>query len=218
MAKYINGMISGKVGDLVFSSKNGVNYVKRLSRKSVKGPSPMQVIQRTKFAIVMHFLSPLRSILNESYRKINPKLSGLNIVVKQILTEAITGEFPDLQIDFSKVCLIRGSLSRPCVEMAYVEKLNELHLSWQNIGTLNSYLNDELLALIYCPALTETWQEIQTGIMRFEQGGVIKLPVQFLGHDIHVWLAYRSSMMDSFSHSVYMGQVFTQKTDRHENA
>lgn len=212
-----NGPTSGRVGDLIFSSYRGVSYVKRAPKPSLKKPSEKQQIQREKFGMVMRFLSPLGSILNDSYRKINPKASGLNCATKQILGEAITGESPDLKIDFSNVSLIRGSLAKPCLEMVYMEESNELLMSWHCAMSSNSYLNDELLAFIYCPSSQPTWHEIKTGILRAEQGGVIKLPGHLAGREIHVWLAYYSEMMESYSESVYMGQLFTQKPNDHEN-
>ena len=214
----INGPVSGRIGDLIFSSNKGVAYVKRAPKPSFKKPSDKQEIQREKFGMAMRFLSPLGRILNESYRKINPKASGLNCATKQILAEAITGESPDLKIDFSKVSLIRGSLASPRLEMVYMEESNELLMSWPCAMSCNSYLNDELFALIYCPSPQPNWHEIKSGILRAEQGGVIKLPNHLAGREIHIWLAYRSEMMDSFSESVYMGQVFTQKLNDHENS
>lgn len=214
----INGSASGRIGDLIFSSNKGVAYVKRAPKPSLKKPSEKQQIQREKFGMVMRFLSPLGSILNESYRKINPKLSGLNCATKQILSEATAGDGPNLKIDFSKVSLIRGSLASPRLEMVYMEESNELLMSWPCAMNFNSFLNDELFALIYYPSPQPNWHEIKTGILRAEQGGVIKLPNHLAGREIHIWLAYRSEMMDSFSESVYMGQVFTQKLNDHENS
>ena len=214
----INGPASGRVGDLIFSSNRGVSYVKRAPKPSLKKPSEKQQIQREKFGMAMRFLSPLGSILNESYRKINPKVSGLNCAIKQTLAEAINGEGPNLKIDFSKVTLIRGKLLSPCLEMVYMEDSNQLLMSGSCVMSPNSYLNDELLAFIYCPSSQPTWHEIKTGILRAEQGGEIKLPAQLVGSEIHVWLAYRSEMMDSFSDSMYMGQFFTQKPIDHGNS
>lgn len=211
-----NGPASGRVGDLIFSSYNGVPYVKRAPKRSTKKPSEKQIIQRGKFGIVSRFLSPLRGILNESYRKVNPKISGLNIALKQILAEAIIGEHPNLKIDFSMVSLIRGSLAKPCLEMVYMEETHELLMSWSERTWANSYPDDELLALIYCPSLSQNWHEFDTGIKRLEQGGVIKMPRLLADREIHIWLAYRSHMK-SHSDSVYMGQIFTQKPNDHGN-
>ncbi len=214
----INGPASGRVGDLIFSSRNGLSYVRKAPKPSSKKPSEKQQIQREKFRIVMNFLSPLKSLLNESPGRKNSKLSGLQTAIKQVLAEVIVGENQDLRINYKQACLLRGSLSSPNAETVYKAESNELHLSWQVNQHYNSYLNDELFALIYCHSLPQTWYEIRTGMLRAEQNGVIKLPVQLAGNEIYIWLAYHSEMMESYSDSVYIGQFFTKKPTDHGNS
>ncbi len=215
MARVISGRITGKVGDLIFSNRNGVNYVRRASKKTPKTPTLKQLIQREKFGMVMHFLSPIKGLLNESCR--HPKKSGMTIVAKQILAEAIIGEYPDLKINFSLVSLIRGNLRKPDLDILYNSKSGKLHLSWQYSINFESYLNDELCTLIYCPSIAKRWHYLRGGILRSEQNGAVKLPAELIGHDIHIWLFYHSEMMGSFSDTEYVGQVCTQKPGDDEN-
>lgn len=215
MAKLHNGMIFGRVGDLTFYQRKGVNYVRKYSKRQSKRPSEKQAAQREKFGIVMRFLSPIRGILDQSCRKINPKSSGLHTTAKQMLAETITGEYPAQQIDFSKVSLIRGNLARPNAGMTYRPKAGELCFWWPNVSAANGYSDDELMALIYCPGMVQ-WTEIHGIAKRYEQGCVTKLPVQLLGQEIHIWLAYRS-LLDSFSDSVYLGKILTKKPQEHES-
>jgi hypothetical protein len=215
MARMIAGKITGKVGDLIYSSKNGTNNVKHAPKKSLQAPSEKQLIQWKKFAMIMHFLSPLKKLLNESYRS-NPKRSGLQYAMKKNLLESLTGEYPRLSIDYSKVSLVPGSLWMPPVEMAYDANSKELLLSYECNQSYNAYLNDELFALIYCPELPQYWYQINTGLQRFEQIGAFKLPKETIGHEIHIWLYFHSEMLDQFSNSVYIGKVSTQKSLSYE--
>ena len=215
MARIIAGKITGKVGDLVYSTRNGINYVKQAPEKSLKAPTEKQQIQWKKFGMVMHFLSPLKKLLNESYRS-NPKRSGLQNAMKKNLIESITGEYPHLELDYPKVSLISGRLWMPRVEMVYVENSNDLLLCYECHHSHNAYLNDELIALIYCPELPQYWYHINTGLQRFEQIGSFKIPNEVIGHEIHIWLYFRSEMLDQFSNSVYVGKVSTQKSDSYE--
>lgn len=209
MGKIIAGRITGKVGDLIYSTRNGINYVKQAPKKSLKAPSEKQLIQWQKFAIVMHFLSPLKKLLNESYRN-NPKRSGLHNAMKKNLIESIIGEYPCLSLDYSKVSLVHGQLYMPQVDMAYDAKSNELLLSYECHHSYNAYLSDELIALIYCPELPQYWYPINTGLQRFEQIGAFKLPNEVIGQEVHIWLYFRAEL-DQFSNSVYTGKVSTQK-------
>lgn len=63
MARIIAGRITGQVGDLVYSTRNGINYVKKAPKKTLKAPSEKQLIQWKKFGLVMRFLSPLSRLL-----------------------------------------------------------------------------------------------------------------------------------------------------------
>lgn len=209
MARIIAGKITGKVGDLIYSNKNRINYVRKAPEKSLKAPSEKQLIQWKKFAMLMHFLSPLKKALNESYRG-NAKRSGLNNAIKKNLAESVTGEYPNLSLDYSKVFLVHGRLWMPPVEMAYDAKTNELLLSYECQQNFNAYLDDELIALIYCPELPQYWCQINTGLQRFEQIGALKLPGEVIGQEIHIWLYFRGGL-DQFSNSVYIGKVSTQK-------
>ncbi|MGB4400607.1 MAG: DUF6266 family protein [Daejeonella sp.] len=214
MARIIAGKITGKIGDLIYSNKNGINYLKKAPEKSLKAPSEKQLIQWKKFAMLMHFLSPLKKLLNESYRG-SAKRSGLNNAMKKNLLDSITGEYPCFSLDYSKVSLVPGRLWMPPVEMAYDTKTNELLLSYECQQNFNAYLDDELIALIYCPELPPYWYQINTGLQRFEQIGALKLPEEVIGQEIHIWLYFRGGL-DQFSNSVYIGKVSTQKPNSNE--
>ena len=157
MATLQNGswLISGKIGDKVYVIKNGKNYVRSLPGKSSKLPTEKQLAWRSSFAMATQFLMPLSSLLNESYRRINPKKSGLQLSIRQVLKEALQGVYPNIEIDPARVTLIRGSLPSPFGNMTYVARTDELDFYWPQC--FNNYQNsgDELGILIWCRTLNE---------------------------------------------------------------
>lgn len=209
MATVINGRIFGKVGNLVYSSRNGVSYVKQAPKPSTKKPSAKQQAQRQKFALAMHFLSPLREILKES----SQKCKGVKSPSSHIISEAITGIYPDFKIDYSKVRLISGDLARPDAEMAYLKESRSLSFCWSDILSFNAFYDDELIALIYCPSSKQSWHPIYLKATRVAGYCAITLPVEFTGKDSFVWLAYGSRDRRLFSSSVYLGNVLIQSED-----
>lgn len=208
--------ISGRIGDKIYCVRNGVSYVRSLPKKTTKTPTEKQIIHRAKFSLVMGFLFPVISILNESYRRINPKKSGTRMAFNQILNEALMGEYPNLEIDFSIVSLIRGNLRGPRGNMDYVAGSNELDFTWYADNDYSNH-NDELWPLIHCSALNEFWYDLNLGIRRGDEFCTIRIPEAFTGHEIHVWLAFHSNDCRAFSASVYMGKVLTRKSSDHEN-
>lgn len=209
MAIQQNGswLISGKIGDKVYVIKDGKNYVRSLPKKSTKPPTDKQIAWRATFSLVSKFLTPLNSLLNESYRRINTKKSGFQIISRQIFTEALQGVYPDVEIVPSKVSLILGSLKPPFGNMTYVAGANELDFHWPLVS--NHYLNpnDELSILIWCKPLNEFYSGLNLGVHRDQEFCTIPIPQAFKGQEIHVWLFYRSADHRSYSNSVYMGQV-----------
>ncbi len=201
--------ISGRMGDKIYCIRNGKNYVRSLAKKSGKAPSDKQLIQRAKFCLVSGFLFPLIKVINESYRKINPRKTGMKVVFNQIYEDAIRGEYPDFELDFPRITLIRGKLQRPHCTMNYVAGANELDFSWivANPGYVDG--GDVLCPLIHCSALNEFWYKLDSGIRRDDEFCTIRIPELFIGHEIHVWLAFHSPDGRAFSDSAYIGKVLT---------
>lgn len=220
MAKYykgINGPVSGKVGNVVFTTRNGRGYVQSMPKPRTKPPTSAQIIQRARFGLVMRFLSPLRGILNASYLKVNRKIGGLQAAAKQILSEAIIGEFPQLAIDFSKVSLTRGNLRSPNFQMSYRKKKNGLKIQQSNVSSANEFVDDEVILLIYCQSLPEQWIILETGIVRKSKKGVINIPFLLAQQEVHIWTLYRSGCRKHYSDSSYMGSLCIPEIEDHEN-
>lgn len=203
------GPISGKVGDRVYATVNGVTYVRSLPRKTTKPATEKQLILRAKFGLVSRFLHSIEWILNSSYKLINRKKTGRCVAYRQILEEAIRGEYPDLEIDYAKVNLIRGNLAAPHGTCVQAEKPDRLNFRWSIYPGMNINPTDELIVLIYCISLKEFWCNQNSGIRRSDECCTITVPTMFAGLEICIWLAYRSEMQNAFSNSVYLGKVFT---------
>lgn len=203
------GPISGKVGDRVYATVNGVTHVRSLPRKTTKPATEKQLIQRAKFELVYRFLHSAEGIINSSYKLINRKKTGRGVTFRQILAEAIRGEYPDLEIDYSKVKLIRGQLSSPHGTCVQAEKPDRLNFSWSSFPQMHIDPTDELIVLFYCNSLKKFCCNQDLGIRRSDKCCTIRVPEMFAGRECCVWLAYRSALQNAFSDSVYLGKVFT---------
>lgn len=216
--KGILGPISGKIGEQVYSSRNGIGHVRNLPKPSKKPATNKQLAQRMKFRLAMRFLSPLKNILNDSYRKMNRKSTGIGSAARQMLLAAFVGEYPELKIDFSKVSLIRGHLASPDAVMAYKRDTNELSFCWtEYLRNPNSFPDDRPIALLYSPSLPESWYQLNVNAVRADEFCTVQMPQQCIGRDTHVWLAYQSRDGRAFSYSVYLGEILTFKSEDHES-
>ncbi|HEY1061659.1 MAG TPA: DUF6266 family protein, partial [Daejeonella sp.] len=62
--KGILGSFSGKVGTVVGSSWNGIEYMRSLPKPSSKAPTDLQMLQRAKLGMATGFLQPISALIN----------------------------------------------------------------------------------------------------------------------------------------------------------
>ena len=125
-----NGAFSGKVGSVIGSNWRSVDYLRGLSKRKKKGASELQLAQQMRFALCANQLRVIKDVLNLGFsdKKLN-KITGYNAAVKIFLSEAVTGEYPNYGIDYSKIKLSKGSLYPG--ELS-VRLDSEIVISWTN--------------------------------------------------------------------------------------
>src|SRR5690554_745405 len=107
--KGINGAFSGTVGNTVGSSWRQIDYIKSLPKPSTKPASPAQIAQRAKFALAVSFLRPIKPLLDLGFSdKTQGRQTGYNRALQAMMNNAISGEYPDLSVDFAEVVVARG--------------------------------------------------------------------------------------------------------------
>lgn len=72
--------------------------------------SPVQLEQQAKFALGIKFTRTTSDLLEISFRGLANQMTGTNSAQSLIVKNAITGVFPDLRIDYSKVAVAKRSL------------------------------------------------------------------------------------------------------------
>ncbi|GGH01365.1 hypothetical protein GCM10007415_41840 [Parapedobacter pyrenivorans] len=113
MAILKGGFLHGKVGNLIYYTRNGVSYVRSVPKPRTTPPTPAQLAQQLRMKRAMEFLAPLAPVLENSFKPANRHVrSGLNWATKQVLLDAIAGEYPDLYVDPGQVKVSWGGLPR----------------------------------------------------------------------------------------------------------
>ena len=106
--KGILGNFSGKVGTVVGSKWRGVWVMRGLTDAKRGKPNPAQQQQQAKFTLMVKFLQPLSSLVGLTYDTSPAEMSGFNKAFSDNIRNAITGVYPALAIDYSKVILSKG--------------------------------------------------------------------------------------------------------------
>lgn len=113
MAILKGGFLHGKVGNLIYYTRNGVSYVRSVPKPRTTPPTPAQLAQQLRMKRAMEFLAPLAPVLENSFKPANRQVrSGLNWATKQVLLDAIAGEYPDLYVEPGQVKVSWGGLPR----------------------------------------------------------------------------------------------------------
>lgn len=202
-----NGTFSGKAGSVVGSSWRSVNYIKGLPKASKQPKSPKQLEQQAKFGAAVRFLQPITDVLNLGLgRQKNSKATGYNLGLKQVLDHAITGDFPDYEIDFSKVVISKGKLDIPVVMDVKAEP-GKLVVSWlADANNVNSFADDRIFILAFDPG-TNIFFYGPAEATRSLGEAPVNLPPVLAGSTLHVYVFAMDRLAKKASNSMYAGNV-----------
>ncbi len=211
MGKYKKGILgafSGKVGTVVGSSWNGIDYMRSLPRPSTKAPTDLQMIHRGKFGLVTGFLKPISSLVNLGYRTQASGMTGYNVATADMMAAAITGIYPDFEIDYTKVLFSKGSLTGVFGVVPTSPNPGEVNLAWaDNSGSGTGLATDKAVVLIYNPAKSAFVYNLNNGALRSAAAETIILPAEFSGDTVQVWIAFMTPDKKTFSTSIHAGEI-----------
>lgn len=206
--KGILGSFSGKVGSVVGARWRDKNVMRSLPRKSSKPATDEQALQRTKFAIVAQFLSPIKFFVGAHFGKPQHGKSSYNLATSYHLTEALIEiSIDEVEIDFSKVLISRGDLQGLQSPTATAQANNELEVAWtDNSGQGYAAATDVLTVIVYEPN-SRTFQTFESVATRDAASVTVSLPAFFVGLDVHVWGTFVADSGARAATSTYLGEI-----------
>jgi len=203
--KGILGGFSGKVGTVVGASWKRTMYMRSLP-KNINNPQTLgQRTQRAKFALVINLLRPLTAVLRVGWKRYATHQSAFNAATAHTLANAIVGTFPNLQIDYAKVMISKGSLT--ALETPAISSSGgNLTVSWDNnSGIGNAQATDKLLLAFINPAKNETIVRFNE-TERSEESFDLNLS-RWVGDRIHVYIGFASEDGKEVSDSICFANI-----------
>jgi len=161
------GGFAGKMGTGVGSSWRGKRYLKSLPArtKHKRKPSPKQEAARARFSMARRFVQPIAQLLELTFTDNSSVATGANNAVAQVITEAITGVYPALSIDYSLVKISRGSFP-PADNAVATTTGGKLYFTWTpNADTGNARPTDKAVLVAYSPE-KQRWVYVTSGFER----------------------------------------------------
>ncbi|MGK6352024.1 DUF6266 family protein [Parapedobacter sp. DT-150] len=202
----INGPFSGKIGSVVGYELNGQPVMRSVGRR--KRPfSELELLNQAKMKVVSKFLGPIQPFVKFGYQREAPpgsRVGPFQLAQSYVRKNAV--DLDDERIPFvnpEKVLVTKGKLEPP-LNSTVEREGNQLTIRWEQSG--RGGLTDRLVVLLYDGNMFRYFQEL--GAERRE--GVDILEVQQLRaktNPIHVYAAFRNTMFDEISDSVYCGVI-----------
>jgi hypothetical protein len=199
------GEIAGKVGDLVLSTWNGIEYVKSTPRRSNKKATQSQQEQRLKMTIAGQFLSELTEVVMLGFRGNAYQMSGFNVASSRLMKDAIEGQYPDFTINYSQVELSQGRLSDLFVPKATATVKETITFTWETRELPKASPTDKAILVAYAPEFN-TGAYTLSGPERTQGTGTLVVP-GLSGADVHTWVFFISADGKKLSDSLYAGKV-----------
>ena len=201
----ILGGFSGKVGTVVGGTWKGIHYMRSLPT-SVRNPrTEAQVMQRTKFMVTIDFLKPITPFIRVGFKNYASRQTAFNAAMSYNVKNAVTGVFPDYEMDYSNILVSRGSLL-PAENADAVAAERSLNFPWRdNSGVSNATETDQAMALVYNGTKGESVFSTTTGD-RSSGSATLNVPENWIGDTVEVYLGFISENGSLVANSVYLGQ------------
>jgi len=210
MARNSNGIFGnfiGTIGPVTGFTRNGKNIV-RTSTSSVKDQrTPLQLAQRQKINICTRFVKVFSGtgFLNKSFPAYGHTGTGYNRATSTLMSRALTGIYPNIQLNYQQVLISRGRLPGAQDAKATIKK-GVIQFSFVDNSTDGIAAADDNVVLVaYVPDLQQAIFTLYSG---FRKDRKASLNVSaFKGHAVETWIGFLSADEKDASDSVWAGRV-----------
>ena len=208
--KGILGGFSGTVGTVVGATWRGMDVIRSRPKSSGGKPTPLQLMQRAKFALAIKFQNSLRSMQSRLYGENAGVKSRVNLAASYLLREVVDYENDQAVLRMEKVIVTKGSLTGFQNLTIAAAPAQTLNFTW----TDNS---NQMLAKptdIFCTAVYEAESgefEIKEGPEARDTGNAtVVLPELWAGKTVHVYAFLQTAEQDAACNSFYLGTALVQ--------
>ena len=205
LSKGILGGISGTVGNVVGGRWRGIDYI-RSKPSSVKNPrTEAQRTQRMRFSLVMSFLKRSRPFINIGFYNGGRGQTAMNRAMSLNVRDAITGTYPDLEINPDTLVVSTGDLQGTSTAGLDLSVADTATVTWSNeAGSGNASNDDAAMVLLFN---TEKGAVVYSlhGASREDETLQLALPQSWSGDPVAGHLTFRSETGREVSASLYLG-------------
>ena len=201
----VNGSFSGKVGGVVGSSWNGIDYIRSLPRQRSSPFTPNELRNQSNLKLVHEWLQPLLEVVRVGFKGYSPTNYGYNAAKSYVYKNALVKAEEGSYIDPSLVQLSYGDLGISGDLSCELNGEQQLVFSWDSTTGSNMGNRDQVMLVAYDP---ETGKYNYTTSGGFRMSGSATLDLNgFPTGTYHIYAAFVAENRERQSHSVYLGPL-----------
>ena len=203
----ILGGFSGKTGTVIGSSWKGISVMRGIAPSIAQPNTAAQLAQRAKFSLMGKFLRPLIPFLRIGFRSQAVKMSGFNAAMSYNLQNALTGTYPDYDVDYTKALVSEGNLTGALNPEVTATVAGEIGYTWEdNSDDTIALKDDKVLLVVYNPAKKRAITVID-GNTRAGGSQSITLPSTFTGDEVQCFISFANATRSVVSNSEFVGGI-----------
>ncbi|HEX5155065.1 MAG TPA: DUF6266 family protein [Parafilimonas sp.] len=211
MARNNTGVIGafiGTIGPVTGFMRNGRNIL-RTSTSSIKDKrTPLQLEQRAKINTCTHFTKAFSGtgFLNKTFPAYGHTGTGYNRAVSALMSRAVTGVYPGMQLNYPQVLISKGRLPGPQNVKLAKKANNTLQFNFTDNSTDGIASPDDTVILVtYAPGLQQAVFGLHNGF-RKDKKAVLNVAA-LKGYMVEAWIGFLSKDEADASDSVWAGRV-----------
>ena len=143
----IDGAFSGKVGTVVGTTWRGLTII-RSRPKTPAGFSEKQLANQMKMKVAQDFLRRLVEPVRIGFRDDSIVPTAYNTGLSYLKKHALTGEYPEIRVDFPAVKVAQGRLAIPD-DIQMEAAGGQLMISWSGLTEGNARHDDQLMVVLW---------------------------------------------------------------------
>lgn len=208
--KGIFGPISGKLGPIVGATWKGIAYIRMAPKKRKKKAkrTPAQIASQFKFKYLNNWLIPFHPYVTHGFKHLAASKTEINAAFTANYKAALNGSYPDFSIGYSQVLLSVGQLPILCNPSISWVNERTINLTWATDLNVKSAYDDQLMLVVYSPAL-EKADGFIGGTKRAELQCIFAINNDFVGYDLECYVSLISLNGKQVSNSLYLGRMQT---------
>ncbi|MES2454832.1 MAG: DUF6266 family protein [Bacteroidota bacterium] len=195
----------GKVGNIVYYKLKGQNVARKTGRRT-KPPTTLQLRHWAVMKLVPPFLKGLLDFINVGFsaEMVGTTKNAYNLAVEYNIKEIVKGEYPDLELDYTKVTVSKGIL-KPASNPVLSVVPEGIAYSWDTDPRMAwPESSDQVMMLAWFPGSQVACYTL-FGNDRLLGSDILPIPEDLREEYMETYVSFISANRKQLSDSIYTG-------------